>query len=258
LQVINGAQLAYEQINRASRLAGCVAVVTGASSGIGRAIAVALSRQGVQVCVVGRNPDTLAETVAAARQFSQVTSFQIDLTGQENLQPLLQYLEGEAGRLDMLIHSAGVIHQDLMERARIEDFDLQYAINVRAPYLVTQRLLPLLTTARGQIVFINSSVGLAAKRPEVGQYSATKHALKAIADSLREEVNPKGIRVLTVYLGRTATPMQEALSRQEGRPYHPEALVQPEDVASVVVQALMLPPTAEVTDISIRPMIKSS
>jgi len=255
--VINSAQLADAQIHRASRLAGCVAVVTGASSGIGRAIAVALSRQGVQVCVVGRNPGTLAETVAAARQFSQVTSFHIDLTVPENLRPLLQYLEEEAGRLDILIHSAGVMHQDLMEHARLEDFDLQYATNVRAPYLVTQRLLPLLTTARGQIVFINSSVGLAAKRPEVGQYGATKHALKAIADSVREEVNPKGIRVLTVYLGRTATPMQEALYRQEGRLYQPEVLLQPEDVASVVVQALMLPTTAEMTDISIRPMIKS-
>jgi NAD(P)-dependent dehydrogenase (short-subunit alcohol dehydrogenase family) len=234
-----------------------VAVVTGASRGIGRAIALALSRQGVQLCVVGRDPLALAETVTAAQQNSQVASFQIDLTVEEGLTSLLLYLEREAGRLDILIHSAGVIHQDTMERARIEDFDLQYATNVRAPYLLTQRLLPLLTTVRGQIVFINSSVGLAARRAEVGQYSASKHALKAIADSLREEVNPMGMRVLSLYLGRTATPMQEALCRQEGKDYHPEALMQPEDIASVVVHALMLPSTAEVTDISIRPMIKS-
>jgi len=217
----------------------------------------ALSRQGVQLCLIGRNPITLAETVAACRQFSRVTSFEIDLTVEENLKPLFLHLEREAGRLDILIHSAGAIHQAPMERARIEDFDVQYATNVRVPYVLTQRLLPLLTTARGQIVFINSSVGLVARRPEVGQYSATKHALKAIADSLREEVNPKGIRVLTVYLGRTATPMQEALYRQEGRVFHPEALLQPEDVASVVVHTLNLPPSAEVTDISIRPMIKA-
>ena len=144
-----------------------------------------------------------------------------------------------------------------MERARIEDFDSQYATNVRAPYLLTQRLLPALMKARGQIVFINSSVGIAVRRAEVGQYAATKHALRAIADSLREEVNPKGIRVLTMYLGRTATPMQQALFQQERREYHPESLLQPEDVASVVVHTLMLPRTAEVTDISIRPMTKS-
>jgi NADP-dependent 3-hydroxy acid dehydrogenase YdfG len=239
-------------------LTGKVAVVTGASSGIGRAIALALSREGVELCLVGRNAFTLAETVTAAQQFSKVASFQIDLTDQENLLSLLRHLETEVGRLNILIHCAGVIHPDLMEHACIEDLDLQYATNVRAPYLVSQRLLPLLASARGQIVFINSSVGLAVKRPELGQYAATKHALKAIADSLREEVNPKGIRVLTLYLGRTATPMQQAVFQQEGREYHPETLLQPEDVASVVVHALMLPPTAEVTDISIRPMTKSS
>ena len=144
-----------------------------------------------------------------------------------------------------------------MERADIEDLDLQYATNIRAPYMLTKCLLPLLLTARGQIVFINSSVGLAAKRPDIGQYGATKHALKAIADSLREEVNARGIRVLTMYLGRTATPMQEALHAREGRTYRPEQLLQPEDVASMVVQALKLPATAEVTDMSIRPMIKT-
>jgi NADP-dependent 3-hydroxy acid dehydrogenase YdfG len=199
----------------------------------------------------------LAETVAEIRQFSPATSFQIDLTVEASLQPLFRYLSEEAGRLDLLIHSAGVIHQGRMESARVEDLDLQYATNIRAPYVLTQRLLPLLTAAHGQIVFINSSAGTSAKRPEIGQYAATKHGLKAIADSLREEVNPKGIRVLTVYLGRTATAMQEALCRQEGRVYQPEVLLQPEDVASVVVHSLMLPRTAEVTDISIRPMLKT-
>jgi len=243
--------------SESNRLAGRVAVVTGASSGIGQAIAIALSHQGAQLCLVGRNPITLSETVAASQRSSRVTSFQVDLTDEESLTPLLRHLQMEVGKVDILVHCAGVIHQDLLERASIEDFDQQYATNVRAPYLLTKHLLPLLATARGQIVFINSSVGFVAKRPEVGQYSATKHALKAIADSLREEVNPKGIRVLTVYLGRTATPMQESLYSQEGKVYHPERLLQPEDVASMVVHALMLPSTAEVTDIWIRPMIKS-
>lgn len=238
-------------------LAGRVAVVTGASGGIGRAIALALSRKQVHLCLVGRNPNTLAETVAAGRYFSNVASFEIDLCAEENLKPLYLYLEKEAGRLDILVHCAGVIHQAPMERAHMEDFDVQYATNVRAPYVLTQHLLPLLTASRGQIVFINSSMGLSVKRPEVGQYAASKHALKAVADSLREEVNPKGIRVLTVYLGRTATPMQEALCREEGKVYHPETLMQPEDVAAVIVQALMLPSTAEITDITIRPMIRS-
>jgi NADP-dependent 3-hydroxy acid dehydrogenase YdfG len=245
-----------EQIRQSTDMTGRVAVVTGASSGIGRAIALALSRQGVQLCVVGRDPARLAETASTARQFSQVTDFLIDLTTEEGFHPLVTHLEREFGRLDILVHSAGVIHLDLVERARIEDLDLQYRTNVRAPYLITQQLLPLLIQARGQIVFINSSAGLTAKRPEVGQYASTKHALRAVADSLREEVNPKGIRVLSLYLGRTATRLQEALYQQQGANYQPETLLQPEDVASTVVYALTLPPTAELTDISMRPTQK--
>ena len=249
--------MSSEQPGKARSFAGRVAVVTGASSGVGRAIAMALSRDGVQLCAVGRDAKRLADTVAEARRLTEAAGFRIDLAVGEGIQALVGHLEGKARGLDILVHSAGLYHQDEIENARIEDFDAQYATNVRAPYLLTKTLLPLLAENRGQIVFINSSAGLSANRPAVGQYSATKHALKAIADSLREEVNPRGIRVLSLYLGRTATPMQEALYRREGKEYDPRTLIQPEDVASVVVQALMLSDTAEVTDISMRPMKKS-
>jgi NADP-dependent 3-hydroxy acid dehydrogenase YdfG len=233
-----------------------IAVVTGASSGIGRAIAVALARAGVSLCLVGRNRDRLAQTVAAAESFATVKSFEIDLR-HGDLQPLVEYLEEHAGRLDLLIHSAGIIHQDLLEHARIEHFDEQYAINVRAPYLLTKRVLPLMIKARGQIIFVNSSASFSAQRAEIGQYAATKHALKAIADSVRTELNPRGIKVLSIYLGRTATAMQETLFRQEARTYDAATLLQPEDVAIMLLAVLALPPTAEVTDIFIRPMTKS-
>ena len=143
-----------------------------------------------------------------------------------------------------------------MEDATIEEFDAQYSTNVRAPYLLTKRLLPGLIAARGQVVFMNSTAGLAAARADVGQYAASKHALRAVADSLREELNPQSVRVLSLYLGRTASPMQERLFQEEGRTYHPETLLQAEDVASVVLHALMLPDTAEITDLTIRPMMK--
>ncbi len=237
-------------------MAGRVALVTGASSGVGRAVAVALARHCEELYVVGRDPVRLAETAAAARTFSKVIECQVDLTAEDNIEPLIRQFERACGRLDILVHSAGAFFQSPLEQAKIEDLDQQYILNVRTPYLLTQRLLPRLAAAQGQIVFINSSVALTAKRAEIGQYAASKHALKAIADSLREELNPKGIRVLTVYLGRTATPMQEAIYKQEGKVYSPESLLQPRDVATMVVEALMLPLTAEVTDISIRPMRK--
>ena len=230
-------------------------MVTGASSGVGRAIAVALARQGVQLCIVGRDSARLAEAASTAQMHTPVKSFQADLTRRDALGQLLGHLQ-DVGRLDILVHAAGVMHQGPMECASIDDLDRQYATNVRAPYMLTQCLLPLLSVARGQVVFINSSVGNSAMRSEIGQYAATKHALRAIADSLREEVNPKGIRVLTVYLGRTATPMQEAIHRNERKNYQPDTLLQPEDVAATVVFAIGLPRTAEVTDIRMRPMLK--
>jgi NADP-dependent 3-hydroxy acid dehydrogenase YdfG len=237
-------------------LAERIAVVTGATSGVGRAIALALAQRGARLCAVGRNPDRLAQTVAAAKSFGSAEGFQLDLTDDGSIQSLVESLEEHAGSLDILVHGAGIIQQGLLEHASIKDLDEQYATNVRAPYLLTQRLLPLLVKARGQIVFINSSVGLSANRPEIGQYAATKHALRAIADSVRAEVNPLGVRVLSVYLGRTATAMQETLFKQEGKAYDAQKLLQPEDVAAAVLAALTLPSTAEVTDISIRPMAK--
>ncbi len=237
-------------------LAGRVAVVTGASGGIGRAVALALSGEGASLCAVGRDRARLSETVTDAQRLSLATSFQMDLTREHDYEPLVGHIR-EAGRLDILIHCAGTFRSAPLEFAALDDLDLQLAVNVRGPYLLTQRLLPLLAAPGGQIVFVNSSAGLSAGRADVGQYSATKHALKAIADSLREELNPRGVRVLSVYLGRTATPMQKAIFRREERTYRPELLMQPGDVASVVVHALTLPFTAEITDISMRPMRKS-
>jgi len=155
----------------------------------------------------------------------------------------------------VLVHSAGVISMGPVESAPVEELDRQYRINVRAPYVLTRALLPMLMPRRGQIVFVNSFAGLAAA-PNLSQYAATKFALKALADSLRAEVNPAGVRVLTVYPGRTATPMQAAVHEMEGKPYRPESLAQPEDVAALVIGALCLPRTAEVTELFVRPMRK--
>jgi len=237
-------------------LQGRTALVTGASSGIGRAVAVALAQHGVNVCLVGRNADALNEVASRLRPFSNASPFRFDLTDDKNIEALATHVQ-EIGKLDILVHAAGIICQATMQQASIDDLDRQYAVNLRAPYVLSRRLLPFLIAGRGQVVFINSSVGLSVKRAEVGQYAATKHALRAVADSLREEVNPKGVRILSIYLGRTATPMQRALYSKEGKVYDPETLLQAEDVATVIVQTLMLPATAEVTEISIRPAIKA-
>jgi NADP-dependent 3-hydroxy acid dehydrogenase YdfG len=230
-------------------------VVTGASSGIGRSVAIALASAGATVCAVARRRQELDVTADLAGGAGRFVPFDMDLAREDQIQDLADALSAQGERVDVLIHSAGTWSYGHVETASARDLDRMYAVNVRAPYLLTQALLPTLRERKGQIVFVNSTAGLTA-RAGVAQYAATKHALKAIADSLREEVNADGVRVVSVFPGRTATPMQSRVFAAEGRQYVPERLMQPADVASVVLQAITLPRTAEVTDVMVRPGLK--
>jgi NAD(P)-dependent dehydrogenase (short-subunit alcohol dehydrogenase family) len=180
----------------------------------------------------------------------------VDLTDEEGIALIKSRLLTTYGRLDILVHCAGVIYTGAVETASPREFDAQYRANVFAPFCLTQALLPILKAAPGQIVFVNSSAGLTAPR-DVSQFAATQHGLKALADSLRAEVNQFGIRVLSVHPGRTATPRQAQLYAMRHQEYKPGLLLQPEDVASITLSALSLPRTAEVTDIAMRPLLKS-
>ena len=235
-----------------------VAAVTGASSGIGRAIALSLEASGATVCLIGRHRRSLEEvrnSVGGIRRRKRFIIYEADLENDQELRRLATRLSSDHDRLDVLVHSAGLILPGTMEMVRIEDFDRQFRVNVRAPYYLSQALLPALRAQRGQVVFINSSAGLQAKAGIAG-YSASKHALKAVADALRDEVGGEGIRVLSVFPGRTNTRMQAEISGAEGFAPAPEGLMPPEDVAEVVLDVLKLNRKAEVTDIHIRPAEK--
>ena len=240
-----------------SALENQVAVVTGASSGIGKAIALGLAGQGTTLCLVGRKLETLLVVADAAKGKAPKTyCYQADLAVDREVEELIANIKRDVQSVDILVHSAGVIWLGSLEAAKADQLDGHYKTNLRAPYVLTQGLLPALKSRPGQVLFVNSSAGLAA-RANVGQYAASKHALKAVADSLREEVNPAGVRVLSLFLGRTASPMQAAVYAMEHKAYHPELLMQPEDVASVAIHALTLPRSIEVTEISMRPLVKS-
>jgi NADP-dependent 3-hydroxy acid dehydrogenase YdfG len=234
-----------------------VAVVTGASSGIGRAIALELADHGASLCLVGRQVETLRSVANAVKdQPSQIHCYQADLAVDHEVDAVAAAILRDVQSVDILVHSAGVIRLGSLEAATADELDSHYRTNLRAPYVLTQQLLPALKKSQGQVVFVNSSAALTAKA-NVSQYAASKHALKAIADSLREEVNPAGVRILSLFLGRTASPMQAAVHAMEARTYQPELLMQPEDVAAVVVHALSLPRSVEITDISMRPLLRS-
>jgi NADP-dependent 3-hydroxy acid dehydrogenase YdfG len=237
-----------------TRLANQVAVVTGANSGIGRALTLALAAEGASVRLIGRRMEALQQVAEQASNGS--VCYQADLGIDSDITELVANLKQDVRGIDILVHSAGVIRLSPFECSSPDQLDWHYKVNVRAPYLLTQSLLPMIKARQGRIVFVNSTAGLRAGA-NASQYASTKHALKAVADSLREEVNADGVRVLSLFLGRTASPMQARVHEMEHRKYSPELLMQPEDVAAVVINALTLPRTAEVTEVSIRPCMKS-
>jgi NADP-dependent 3-hydroxy acid dehydrogenase YdfG len=238
-----------------TQLTGRLAVVSGASSGIGRAVAIALAEAGADLVLLGRDPARLGETKGEVESLGRrPAALTLDLTA-EGAAARVAGVAAELGGAAILVHSAGIYGQAPFGNAGGEAFDRQYQANLRAPFLLTEALLPQLAARPGDIVFINSTQGLAAA-PGVGQFAATQHALKALADSLRGEINARGVRVLTIHAGRTATPRQQAIFAAEGRVWTPEKLMQPGDVAAMAVAALTLPRSAEVTSLTMRPLAK--
>lgn len=240
-------------------LKGQTALVTGASGGIGGAVAVALAGRGVRLLLSGRSTDRLRRTAQRARAASAAAGREVepaveaaDLSDADALDRLIARAGAELGGTDLLIHALGSYHAGRVEDTPAGALDRLLRVNLRAPYELTRRLLPSLRARRGQVVFLGSSAALHPKA-SVGSYAASKAAVGALADALRDEVNPDGIRVLTVLPGRTASAMQEEVHRLEGRAYDPERLLQPAEVAASIVHALELPRTAEVTEIRIRP-----
>ncbi len=233
-------------------------LVTGAGSGIGRAVAVALADVVTTVIVVGRRQDELQLTASAVETADgRAEVIATDLADDVAIAALI----GSAGvigvgRLDILVHCAARNLTAPVGRTTPAELDAILRINLRAPFELTRLALPLLLAARGDIVFMNSSAARTAPA-STAAYAASKAGLRAFADSLRAEVNADGIRVLSVFPGRTATPMQAAIFETEGKTWRPELLLQPADVASAVVAALALPRTAEMTELHLRPAIKS-
>ena len=229
-----------------------VHLVTGATSDIGRAIALQLAASGRTLHLLGRDASRLQAIAEAVEQRgARAMTHSIDLADPVQCEAGLTSLRDQIQRLDVLVHSAGCVGLGPVATAPVEELDWMFRLNLRAPFALTQALLPALRQARGQVVFINSGAGLRAKGGW-GQYAATKFGLKALADSLREEVSADGVRVLTAFPGRTASPMQARVRELEGQPYRAEDYMQPEDVAQMVVQALAVDRRAGVHEINIR------
>ncbi|MBW1601579.1 SDR family oxidoreductase [Streptomyces sp. JJ66] len=231
-------------------------LITGAGSGIGAALTRALLARGDALWLLARDAGRARQlaqefTPAAEAAGGAVHTLVGDLADPDRLSWAFghQQLPGE---LDSVVHSAGVCDLGEVGELTPKVWQATLAANLVAPAELTRLLLPQLRLARGHVVFVNSGAGLRAN-PQWSAYAASKHGLKALADALRAEESGHGVRVSSVYPGRTATPMQEKVHRQEGKAYREEAWMSPESVARTVLTALDLPRGTEITDLSVRP-----
>jgi len=221
--------------------------VTGAGAGIGQCVARRLAARGDELVLLARST-ARAEDLAA--DFPVARAVVADLADPASLASALAGMLPE--RLDSLIHVAGTVDLGTVAEQPPEVWRRTLDVNLAAPAELTRLCLPALRAARGQVVFVNSGSGLRAN-PHWSSYAASKHGLRALADALRGEVREDGVRVTSVYPGRTATGMQAKVHEQEGREYDPSDWADPDSVATTVLMALDLPRDAEVTDLRVNP-----
>jgi NADP-dependent 3-hydroxy acid dehydrogenase YdfG len=235
-------------------LSGRTILITGASSGIGSAIATRFAMLGARLILLGRDEPKLRRRESRLKALAPVRSHVVDFSDEPALTATVARIDAGCDRLDALVHAAGIYSTAAFERAADATLAALFQVNVSAVFTVTRAFLPLLERAGGDIVVINSSI-VARPARGVAHYAASKHALKGLTDALREEIKGSGIRVTSLYPGRTATPTQETVHAIEGKPYQPEKLLQPADVAELALFAIALPRTAELVDATIRPAI---
>lgn len=216
----------------AGRLSGKVAIVTGASRGIGRAISAAMGAEGATVVLAARAQEELAKTATQVAEAGGAAEIVVtELAEEESICSLVQRTADRFGRLDILVNNAGITHSAPLEQTVTEDLDRCWAINARAPFILCREALGLLRKAeRGTIVNISSVVGVKGY-PLQSAYTASKHALRGMSISLAEELRGSNVRVHVICPGGVDTEMVSRVRPDINK----DELIGPGEVAELVV-----------------------
>lgn len=232
------------------RLVGKVAIVTGASRGIGKAISVALGAEGATVVLSGRSKELLDETkqlVVAAGGAAEVVV--TELTEETSIQNLVDRTAERFGGLDILVNNAGVSHSAKLEETSTAAWDLCQQVNARGPFILCRQALPLLRKSAdlAYIVNVASVVGVKGY-PMQSAYTASKHAMRGMSMSLSEELKGSNIRVHVICPGGVATEMVEKM-----RPDIDKAnLIGTDEIAELVLYLVTHKGNGLIDDIHIR------
>ncbi len=241
-----------------ARLSGSAAVVTGASSGIGRATALSLAAEGASVAVLARRKEKLAQLADEVSETGgRARVVEADVTDADQVGAAIESVVSEFGSLDIVVNSAGVGSNSPVREAEIDQWRQMVDINLMGVLHVTHAALPHLLAAAQQgrgvadVVNISSVAGRRAL-PHNNVYSATKHAVGAFSESLRQEVTARHVRVGVVEPGLVLTDMTES-GGQAQDPRHQFEWLRPQDIADAVSYIVTRPRRTAINELMVRP-----
>ena len=248
----------------AGALAGRVALVTGASSGIGEATAIALAEAGAVVAISARRIERLqdvARRIEAAG--GRALALPGDVTRPEDATRMVEETIRQLGRIDILVNNAGIIEAGGIENADVDDWRRVIDTNLMAAvYTCKAAIPPMKAQGSGDIIIISSTAARRVASP-FNSYSASKFGLWAMTEGMRQEIAKYGIRVSNIEPGFTSTECSEGITEPGFRDMmrkhiNQEGAMKPEDIAAGVVFVASLPARANVPEIQIRPTIDAS
>ena len=224
-------------------LNGAVAIVTGASRGIGRATAEAFARRGAKLVLNARTAEALRDAVPGAEVVAG------DVGDEATADALVSAAVRRFGRLDLLVNNAGVGHRSTLEQTTPDVFDQVVRTNLRGPYLLMRAAIPAMRAGGGGTIVNIASLAAVNPVPERAAYAATKWALLGLSRSVLQEVRKDRIRVIVIEPGSTLT----EFGHDPKKLANAEKCLTPEDIAATLVAAVALPDRACLSEIEIRP-----
>ncbi len=239
------------------------ALITGASSGIGKATAEKFAREGLRLILCGRRQDRLDELSAELGKITEVHCLNFDVRDKEAVFLAIGSLPPEFSRIDILVNNAGNAHGlDPIAEGSLEDWDAMLDINVKGLLYVTKAVLPQMTERKaGHILHIGSTAGKEVY-PNGNVYCASKHAVDAINQGMRMDLNAYGIRVGAINPGLVETEFSKVRFKGDeeraGKVYQGYQPLLPEDIADILYFAVSRPAHVNIADLVVMPTAQAS
>lgn len=239
-------------------LSGKNVLLIGGGSGMGKASALEIARNGARVLIAGRNLEALNLTISKSEVPEKISAKETDVTDRLSLDELFDWFDKEIGELDFLIHAAGInVAERSMQELKPKDWDRLIQINLTGSYNVMRLTLERMRLRkRGLIILINSVAGKRSVPLGGIGYNASKFGMTGLGMGLAEEEKGNGIRVTNIYPGEVNTPI---LNNRKVPPTqeHKESILQPDDVASVILKICQLPERVHIPELVIKPAQQS-